>query len=169
MREDLLKIINYYGVNNQQRKLAEEVFELQEAITQYEESRRYRDTSHIAEEIADVLNLVEQFMYYYNIDFNKQVLEIKHLKVIRQLERIKNNNKELRTELNYYKCSSNRLFGENKRLKDKLNESEKARKEAIDYINGAYEMSIYTKAVSLEEDNIQDLLEILERVDKNDR
>ena len=39
-------------------------------------------------------------------------------------------------------------------------------KEAIDYINGAYEMAIYTKTVSLEEDNIQDLLEILERTDK---
>lgn len=39
-------------------------------------------------------------------------------------------------------------------------------KEAIDYIKGAYEMAIYTKIVSLEEDNIQDLLEILERTDK---
>lgn len=37
--------------------------------------------------------------------------------------------------------------------------------EAIDYIKGAYEMAIYTKTVSLEEDNIQDLLEILERTD----
>lgn len=32
MKEKLLKIINHYGVNNQQRKLAEEHFELQEAI-----------------------------------------------------------------------------------------------------------------------------------------
>ena len=39
-------------------------------------------------------------------------------------------------------------------------------KEAIDYIKGAYEMAIYTKTVGLEEDNIQDLLEILERDDK---
>ena len=38
--------------------------------------------------------------------------------------------------------------------------------EAIDYIEGAYEMAIYTKTVSLEEDNIQDLLEILEKAKK---
>lgn len=38
--------------------------------------------------------------------------------------------------------------------------------EAIDYIKGAYEIAIYTKTVSLEEENIQDLLEILERTDK---
>lgn len=94
MKENLLKIINYYGVNNQQRKLAEEVFELQEAITifdnDYETLNIENEINHIAEEIADVLNLIEQFMYYYDIDFNEQVLEIKHLKVIRQLERIKN-------------------------------------------------------------------------------
>ena len=36
MKNDLLKIISHYGVNAQQRQLAEEVFELQEAITQYE-------------------------------------------------------------------------------------------------------------------------------------
>lgn len=32
MEEKLLKIINNYGVDNQQRKLAEEVFEFQEAV-----------------------------------------------------------------------------------------------------------------------------------------
>ena len=36
MDEQLLKIINHYGINNQQRKLEEEIFELQEAITIYE-------------------------------------------------------------------------------------------------------------------------------------
>lgn len=36
MQGDLLKIIKHYGVNAQQRKLAEEVFELQEAITTHE-------------------------------------------------------------------------------------------------------------------------------------
>lgn len=102
MKEDLLKIIMHYGVNAQQRKLAEEVFELQEAIYQYIAqkeacenvgcSRIHIDKckEHIAEEIADVLNLIEQFMYYYDIDFDKEVLEIKHQKVARQLERIEN-------------------------------------------------------------------------------
>lgn len=98
MKEDLLKIINTYGVNAQQRKLSEEVFELQEAITTYEnEPLNFLgagNKEHIAEEIADVLNLIEQFMYYYDIDFDKQVLEIKHQKVARQLERIENEVKE---------------------------------------------------------------------------
>ena len=102
MKEDLLKIIKHYGVNNQQKKLNEEVFELQEAIYQYKAQKEACEFAgckklhvdsckeHIAEEIADVLNLIEQFMYYYDIDFNKEVLEIKHQKVARQLERIKN-------------------------------------------------------------------------------
>ena len=95
LKEDLLKIINHYGVNAQQRKLAEEVFELQEAITIYENDCAYipeaelldEDKEHMAEEIADVLNIVEQFMYYYDIDL-EDVIEIKHQKVARQLERI---------------------------------------------------------------------------------
>ena len=100
MKDNLLKIINCYGVNAQQRKLAEEVFALQEAITTHElkNSVSYEiplteiveTKQHIAEEIADVLNLVEQFMYYYDIDFSEEVLEIKHKKVARQLERIEN-------------------------------------------------------------------------------
>ena len=40
MNKDLLKIILHYGVNAQQRQLAEEVFELQEAITTLD-CRRY--------------------------------------------------------------------------------------------------------------------------------
>lgn len=100
MKEDLLKIIKHYGINAQQRQLAEEVFELQEAITTHEVknfsssgipiTEIVETREHIAEEIADVLNLIEQFMYYYDIDFDKEVLEIKHQKVARQLERIKN-------------------------------------------------------------------------------
>lgn len=96
MKEDLLKIIKHYGVNAQQRQFNEETFELQEAIIEYENSGCYDEedsvefVNHIAEEIADVLNLIEQFMYYYDIDFDKEVLEIKHQKVARQLERIRN-------------------------------------------------------------------------------
>ncbi len=99
MKEDLLKIIKHYGVNAQQRRFAEEVFELQEAITQHElkESVSYEiplteltDTKeHIAEEIADVMVLLNQFKAYYNIP-NETVLVFMRGKVNRQLERIKN-------------------------------------------------------------------------------
>lgn len=89
MKEALLKIIQHYGVNAQQRQFAEEVFELQEAITQYEEPRRYRGTEHIAEEITDVMCLLFQFSEYYNIDAN-DISKTLAYKIKRQLERIQN-------------------------------------------------------------------------------
>ena len=99
MREDLLKIIKHYGVNAQQRQLAEEVFELQEAITTHElkNSVSYEiplteiveTKEHIAEEIADVMVLLNQFKAYYDIP-NETILVFMRGKVNRQLERIKN-------------------------------------------------------------------------------
>ena len=87
MKEDLLKIINHYGVLPQLKYFQSEVFELNEAIIKHEALGC--EYQHIAEEIADVLNMVEQFMYYYDIDI-KDVIEIKHQKIHRQLERIEN-------------------------------------------------------------------------------
>lgn len=99
MLEGLLRIINHYGVNAQQRQLAEEIFELQEAITQHElkDSVSYEiplteltDTKeHIAEEIADVIVLLNQFKAYYDIP-NDIILVFMRSKVNRQLERIMN-------------------------------------------------------------------------------
>lgn len=97
MEEELLKIIKHYGINNQQRKLEEEVFELQEAITAYENDyeglNMGNDTNHIAEEIADVAVLLNQFIDYYDLDSEK-IQEIANYKIRRQLERIKNEVKE---------------------------------------------------------------------------
>lgn len=97
MKENLLQIINHYGVLPQLKHFNSEVFELTEAIINAENNRLIgisRKPSklaieHIAEEIADVLNMVEQFMYYYDIDI-RDVIEIKHQKINRQLERIEN-------------------------------------------------------------------------------
>ena len=99
MKEDLLKIINHYGVNAQQRQLAEEVFELQEAITTHEVKKFsssgipiteiVETREHIAEEIADVMIMLNQFKAYYGIP-NETVLVFMRGKVNRQLERIKN-------------------------------------------------------------------------------
>lgn len=93
MKNELFKIIQYYGVNAQQRQLAEEVFELQEAITAYENDyeglNMGNDTNHIAEEIADVAVLLNQFIDYYDLDSEK-IQEIANYKIRRQLERIKN-------------------------------------------------------------------------------
>lgn len=102
--DNYLKIINHYGINNQQRKLAEEVFELQEAIIS---ANNFKENvgvniftgkvpeefyNHIAEELADVIVILEQFKRYYNIP-DDEIEKIKDFKVKRQLERIDNNEK----------------------------------------------------------------------------
>lgn len=96
MKNELLEIIQHYGVNAQQRQLAEEVFELQEAITEYEfmnyeiPATYLVDTKEpIAEEIADVAVLLNQFIDYYDLDGGK-IQELADYKIKRQLERIKN-------------------------------------------------------------------------------
>ena len=103
MKEDLLKIINHYGVNAQQRQLAEEVFELQEAITTHEVKKFsssgipiteiVETREHIAEEIADVIVLLLQFSEYYVLN-NYDIYKIVDYKIKRQLERIENEVKE---------------------------------------------------------------------------
>lgn len=96
MREKVLKIIRRYGLRHQLRKLTEEVFELHEAITEYEMYRRSALPSlsvenkykkHIEEEFADVLVLLSQIKHYYNLDSEK-IKEIMDYKINRQLDRI---------------------------------------------------------------------------------
>lgn len=50
------------------------------------------------------------------------------------------------------------IQSQNKKYKEVIDE-------AIKYINGAYEMAIYTKSVGLEEESIEDLLNILKEVE----
>lgn len=103
MYENLWKIIEHYGINNQQRKLEEEVFELQEAIMELQHYEEYacdfdyqttlkKQKEHIAEELADVLVMLEQFRLYYGLSC-EEIAKIFWSKVDRQLERIKNERK----------------------------------------------------------------------------
>ena len=97
MEKDLLKIIEHFGINNQQRKLEEEIFELQEIILDYEFSKNNFPKQHgicedafkekIIEEIADVMVLLEQFKTYYGIT-NEEITNLFWSKVARTLERI---------------------------------------------------------------------------------
>lgn len=99
MKADLLKIIKHYGINSQQRKLEEEVFELQEAVTTHElkQSVEYDiplteivgTKEHIAEELADVMVILEQIKLYYEIS-SEEITKIFWSKVERQLRRIEN-------------------------------------------------------------------------------
>ena len=101
MKEDLLKIINHYGINKQLKYIHSEYFELDEAIMIYKDDFYYMqeenileyDRRHIAEEIADVAVMLKQFQYYYNIE-DKQIEDIMNYKIKRQLERIKSEDKE---------------------------------------------------------------------------
>lgn len=98
MKEDLLKIINTYGVLPQLKYFQSEVFELNEAIITHElkKSVEYEIPlteiigirEHIAEEIADVMVMLEQFKLYYDIS-SEEITEIFWSKVNRQLNRIK--------------------------------------------------------------------------------
>ena len=99
MKEDLLKIINHYGVMPQLKYFQSEVFELNEAIMEYryDENKIYPEVeqclkNHIAEEIADVMVMIEQFRHYYGIS-SEEVSKIFWSKVDRQLDRINNENK----------------------------------------------------------------------------
>lgn len=102
MKENLLKIIKHFGINNQQGKFNEETFELQEAIIEYEMCKKYAPNEcipdewwnkleeHIAEEIVDCYVLLNQFIEYYEID-KTQIQTIYDMKIKRTLERIDNN------------------------------------------------------------------------------
>ena len=97
MKEDLLKIINHYGVMHQLKYFQSEVFELNEAILDFEFSKENfpkqheiaKDVAleHIAEEIADVMVMLEQFKNYYDIS-SEEITKIFWGKVNRQLDRI---------------------------------------------------------------------------------
>lgn len=97
MEEKLLQIINHYGVMPQLKYFQSEVFELNEAIITHElkKSVEYEiplteivgTKEHIAEEIADVMVMLEQFKLYYGIT-SQEITEIFWSKVDRQLKRI---------------------------------------------------------------------------------
>ena len=104
MRDDLLKIIEHYGVIHQLKKFNEESYELIEAVRDYEEQcaiseydlERYVDKYFIdciAEELADCMVLLEQIKVYYNLDNEKIIDEMKH-KINRQLKRMEGEKNE---------------------------------------------------------------------------
>ena len=104
MKEKLLTIIKEYGVMPQLKYFQSEVFELNEAIFQYEEQKRVceqccsilhcdKEREHIEEEIADVMVMLEQFKAYYELD-DEKIKEIMGYKIDRQLKRIEDNNND---------------------------------------------------------------------------
>lgn len=110
MKEDLLKIINYYGIDKQLKYIHSEYYELDEAIINTEDCKAFDESEgvgynekickkYITEEIADVMVMLKQFQYYYGID-DEQIEEIMKYKIDRQLIRIKNETNERTMEDN---------------------------------------------------------------------
>ena len=105
-KEKLLKIINTHGVLPQLKYFQSEVFELNEAIISYENFLKTYDIysepdvfyanqdlkMHIAEEIADVMVILEQFKLYYGIS-SEDITRIFWEKVDRQIGRIEKSDK----------------------------------------------------------------------------
>lgn len=98
MRAKLLEIINHYGVMPQLKYFQSEVFELNEAIINYQLTKvpvdKLKEThekmvKHIVEEIADVHVMLRQFQLYYGIT-DEEIVKIANEKTLRQIERIKN-------------------------------------------------------------------------------
>lgn len=100
MKENLLKIINHYGILPQLKYFQSEVFELNEAIIDYENEKNIKELldikiidsdiekkKHITEEIADVLVMLNQFVEYYKIQ-ESDIYMIMEQKIDRQLERM---------------------------------------------------------------------------------
>lgn len=94
-KEELLKIINHYGIKHQLKYIHSEYFELDEVITQREyqtkDKKPYEliefEKAHIIEEIADIEVMLDQFKAYYDIG-QEEVNKVKDYKIKRQLERI---------------------------------------------------------------------------------
>jgi uncharacterized protein YabN with tetrapyrrole methylase and pyrophosphatase domain len=95
MKDDLLKIISFYGVIPQLKYFQSEVFEMnesiikREAVAGYETEYLNSHDKHIAEEIADISVMLKQFQYYYEIT-DEEIIKVMKEKIDRQLERIEN-------------------------------------------------------------------------------
>ena len=99
LNEKLKSIIEYYGYRNQLKKFNEESFEVIEAVMDLEEQivtccecgcsgqHTKHEREHLEEEIADVLVLLNQFIYYYDLNEN-DIMDTVYKKIDRQLARI---------------------------------------------------------------------------------
>lgn len=77
-----INIFAHYGYEHQLKKLVEEIRELEQVIINDPDN-----IDHLQEEMADVLNVIEQFMYCNKNWFGK-IREIQEFKVKRQMKRM---------------------------------------------------------------------------------
>ena len=89
LQEKAIEIINHYGYRHQIKKFAEEAFELQEALIDFDWIFNDIDISkeYIVEEIADVEVLLMQFMLLLGIE-KQDIMQVMMSKIDRQFDRI---------------------------------------------------------------------------------
>lgn len=88
LEKRLANIINHYGYECQRHKLKEECEELIKAISDYIEYEEKSDIFEVAEEMADVMVLIEQFQIKFSIPY-EHIKDIMEYKALRQEYRIK--------------------------------------------------------------------------------
>lgn len=89
-KSNLLKIISKYKPRHQLKKLAEEVFEFQESVIDYDNSKDsdlVQKHYHLTEEYADIMVLLMQFKLFYGIK-DDEVNDFIDQKVERQIHRM---------------------------------------------------------------------------------
>ena len=84
LKADEIKIAGHYGKVHQALKLFEEFGECEEALRGYINGTDTKE--HAIEEIADVEVMLDQFKYF--LDCEKQVDDVKRMKVDRQIGRM---------------------------------------------------------------------------------
>lgn len=79
------KVFNYFGYENQRRKLTEEVQELNDAILLYEKG--IGDIKDVIEELGDIYNVISGFVIEYDIGIEELETTMRN-KMNRTLKRI---------------------------------------------------------------------------------
>lgn len=144
MKEDLLKIINHYGLENQREYLGKEYQELQDELYRYVV---LEDEANLITEIADVFVLCLQFMYEYGYS-NEELIEEMKFKINRQLKRIESENDEILDEEEFEEIRTIEYFAdisdkelldlhseELVKIKNKINQLLKNQKKIIERLN----------------------------------
>lgn len=87
-KEKISYIFNHFGYKNQVLKINEESKELQEALIESYKEPTKQNIEHVAEEIADVMVVIQQFKQHFKLSDNK-IKELVDYKIQRTVNRIK--------------------------------------------------------------------------------
>ena len=91
--EELREIISFYGEKNQKNKAIEELGELKQAVAN--DLAGHFDRANTVEEIADVLNMVDQLIIVHGLDpFEiEKTRGFKNQRTLKRIETIKSREK----------------------------------------------------------------------------